>query len=464
MMRKVFALAGCAAMVVLSAAMPASASGAVEPTTPIGHFVYLMQGDRSFDNYFGTFPGADGIPADACQALVIDQPDAGCVKPFLLGDAEPASLSAGPNLINRQWNNGGMDRFVAAFRSQGRDGTKAMGHYDAAALPFYWSAAQNYVLFDKFFASSRLGEGANRNYWVSGAPAPGVGPGDAPGTTGAIQGRIDQPTIFDRLQAAGVSWKFYVEDYRPEETYRTSTVTDPTTQPTRVPLLNQDRFLDNPALKSRIVDLSEYYRDLTAGTLPAVAYIATHSSSERSGRSLQAGQRAVKNMVTSLMLSSAWKKSAFFVSYDGPGGWYDHIAPTQIDEDGYGLRVPALLVSPYARQGFIDHTTADSTSALRFIEDNWKLSPMSDRDAGAASIAGGFDFASPPRPARLLPISEPATVVKPGSSSAVYWTYGAATAAIAALFIGALVLPPARRMRSLGRGRHRGPLLPEQSR
>ncbi len=312
--------------------------------------MYLMQGDRSFDNYFGTFPGADGIPADACQALVIDQPDAGCVKPFLLEDAEPASLSAGPNLINRQWNNGRMDRFVAAFRSQGRDGTKAMGHYDAAALPFYWSAAQNYVLFDKFFASSRLGEGANRNYWVSGAPAPGVGPGDAPDNWRDPR-RIDQPTIFDRLQDAGVSWKFYVEDYRPEETYRTSTVTDPTTQPTRVPLLNQDRFLDNPALKSRIVDLSEYYRDLTAGTLPAVAYIATHSSSERSGRSLQAGQRAVKNMVTSLMLSSAWKKSAFFVSYDGPGGWYDHIAPTQIDEDGYGLRVPALLVSPICTAG-----------------------------------------------------------------------------------------------------------------
>jgi phospholipase C len=460
MTRRLVALACTVAMLAFSGPLPSAASGPAAPTTPIGHFVFLMQGDRSFDNYFGTFAGADGIPADACQELVIGDPESGCVKPFVLEINEPASLSAGPNLINRQWNNGAMDRFVAAFRTQGRDGTKAMGHYDAAALPFYWGVAENYVLFDKFFASSRLGEAPNRNYWVSGAP-PLSGANDA---TGGARGRNDQPTVFDRLQDAGVSWKFYVEDYRPDETYRTATVTDPTTQPTRVPLLNQDRFLDNPALRSRIVDLSEYYRDLTAGTLPAVAYIATHSSSERSGRSLQAGQRAAKNMVTALMLSSAWQDAAFLISYDGPGGWYDHVAPPQVDENGYGLRVPALLVSPYARQGFVDHTVGDATSALRFILDNWKLPSLSDRDAAATSIADAFDFTAPPRPARLLPIRPAPTVVTPGSSSAVYWTYGAAAAVIAVLLIGAAALPMGRRVISLRRGRHRGPAIPEPSR
>ena len=140
-------------------------------STPIQHFVYLMQGDRTFDNYFGTFPGADGVPQDTCQALVVGRPADGCVKPFLLEQDSAASLTAGPNLINRQWNNGAMDMFVAAFHAQGRDGTNVMGHYDADALPFYWGAARNYVLFDKFFSSSRLGESANRNYWVSGGPA-----------------------------------------------------------------------------------------------------------------------------------------------------------------------------------------------------------------------------------------------------------------------------------------------------
>ena len=183
------------------------------------------------------------------------------MKPFLLEQDSAASLMAGPNLINRQWNNGAMDMFVAAFHAQGRDGTNVMGHYDAEALPFYWGAAQNYVLFDKFFSSSRLGESANRNYWVSGGPAR---------SAGTAAGAFDQPTIFDSLQEAGVSWKFYVQDYQPDKTYRAESVTDPTTQPVRVPLLNQDRFIDDPELRSHIVDLTEYYTDLSAGTLPSV--------------------------------------------------------------------------------------------------------------------------------------------------------------------------------------------------
>ena len=157
--------------------------------------MYMMQGDRTFDNYFGTYPGADGLPKNVCQELSVDHPKVGCVKPFVLQTGSPASLSAGPSLVNRQRNNGLMNRFVAAFHAQGRDGTVAMGHYDATALPFYWSVAQNYVLFDKYFSSSPLGVQSNRSYWVAGASTPLV--------------TVDnQPTIFDRLQAAGVSWKF----------------------------------------------------------------------------------------------------------------------------------------------------------------------------------------------------------------------------------------------------------------
>ena len=224
------------------------------------------------------YPGADGIPDGVCQEFVVGRPDNGCVQPFLLDPSSAASVIAGPNLINRQWNNGAMNRFVAAFHTQGRDGTVAMGHYDAEILPFYWSVAQNYVLFDKFFSSSRLGESTNRNYWVAGGPAPGPAGDQSAG--------FDQPTIFDRLQDAGVSWKVYVQDYQPDKTYRAASITDPTTQPVRVPLLKQDRFIDDPELSSHIVDLDQYYTDLAAGTLPAVAYIASSSASERSARSL----------------------------------------------------------------------------------------------------------------------------------------------------------------------------------
>ena len=161
LMQRLAMIAGVITALVSASATHATgvAAAATPPAaaTPVQHFVFMMQGDRSFDNYFGTFPGADGIPDGVCQEFVAGRPDNGCVKPFLLDPSSSPSVIAGPNLINRQWNNGAMNRFVAAFHAQGRDGTVAMGHYDANFLPFYWSVAQNYVLFDRFFSSSRLG-------------------------------------------------------------------------------------------------------------------------------------------------------------------------------------------------------------------------------------------------------------------------------------------------------------------
>ncbi len=435
-------------VMIMATTTPEAAAEPVTSTTstPINHFVYMMQGDRTFDNYFGTFPGADGVPEGTCQALVVGRPADGCVKPFLLEQGSAASLTAGPNLINRQWNNGAMDMFVAAFHAQGRDGTNVMGHYDSGALPFYWAAAQNYVLFDKFFSSSRLGEGANRNYWVSGG---------LPGSPTAAGG-FDQPTIFDSLQMAGVSWKFYVQDYQPDKTYRADSVADPTTQPIRVPLLNQDRFIDDPELRSHIVDLTQYYVDLSAGTLPSVAYVASFSASERSSRSVQSGQDLAKNLVTQLMLSTSWPSSAFLISYDGPGGWFDHVAPPQVDADGYGLRVPALLISPYALRGAVNHAVLDATSALKFVQDNWRLPPLTTRVGSASSIASAFDFGSAPRPAQLLPVALVESGPPAGAVGAVYWTYGSAAAVIALMLVAAAVSPwIRRRLMHLGSGQHR---------
>jgi phospholipase C len=435
-----------AAMLALFTTVTPATAASTQPstTTPIKHFTFMMQGDRTFDNYFGSFPGADGIPEGTCQELVVGQPAQGCVKPFVLDKEASASLTAGPSLINRQWNNGAMNRFVAAFHTQGRDGTNAMGHYDGDALSFYWSVAQNYVLFDRFFASSRQGEAANRNYWVSAASP--------------VNSGTDQRTVFDGLEDAGVSWKFYVENYQDDENYRTNSVTSPTTQQIRVPLLNQSRFIDDPKLSAHIVDLNEYYTDLAAGTLPAVAYVATHSSSERSGRSVQAGQNLARNMVTQLMLSNSWASSAFLISYDGPGGWYDHVAPPQIDANGYGLRVPGLLISPYTATGAVDSTVFDATSGLRFISENWGLPFLSSRDSTANSLASAFDFQQAPRPAAVLPPLPAPTVATRGAAGAVYWTYGSAAAVIAFCLVLAAMLPWSRRLMAMfSRGRHRSP-------
>lgn len=397
-------------------ALPPAAAAPVTPTTKIKHLVYLLQGDRSFDNYFGTYPGADGIPAGTCQKRVVTGSE--CVKPFPLHGRNVAALGSGTVELDNQYDQGRMDGFVAAYQNQGRDGSTVMGYYDQRDLPTYWGLANRYVLFDKFFSSTRSGERVNRSYWVSGS-APPTG---SPAAVAADYAR--HLTIFDRLRAAGVDWKFYVQGYDPRQTYRTASRTTPTTQPVRVPLLNYPRFLDDPALRSHIVDLAQYYRDLDSGQLPAVSYIASNGPSERSARSIGSGQQLVTNLVGSLMVSSAWQSSAFLLSYDGSGGWFDHVRPPQVDAQGYGMRVPALLVSPYARPASVDSDVLDSTSVLAFIEQNWRLTPLASRDARATSIAGAFDFTGGPRPADVR-FGEPVVARAPITSvSVVFWCYG----------------------------------------
>ncbi len=418
-----------------TALTPATSAWAAEPqpTTPIKHFLFLMQGDRTFDNYFGTYPGANGIPAGTCQVFVQSRPANGCVTAFRATGKAVTALAPGESVLKAQLNDGKMDGFVSSYVAQGRDGTPAMGYYDRADLPFSWAVADKYVLFDKFFSSAFHGTRDNRSYWVSAAPAPG-------GTrTIPAGGYGDSPTIFDRLQAAGVSWKFYVQDYDPTITFRSSP-TSPAGQAVRVPLLDYARFVDDPKLASHIVDLSEYYRDLTAGTLPAVAYLATAGASERSSRSMPVAQDLLRDLTTQLMLSPYWHSSALMWSYDGSGGWYDHVAPPKVGDQQLGFRVPALLVSPYARPGLIEHRQMEYPSALRFIEDNWQLAPLTDRDRNATSIATVFDFSIPPRtPDLITPVkAETGAVVEVGTA---YRAYGLATAGALLLLLAAFAWP-----------------------
>jgi phospholipase C len=435
------------------AAAPAAASPSPSPpaqhqaVTPVKHFIFLMQGGRSFDNYFGTYPGADGLPAGTCQPRDTGKPADGCVKPFLLSGSHLPSLGANNTIIANQYNGGKMDGFVAAYQRQGRDGATAMGHYDDRTLAFYWKVARDYVLFDHFFSSNQYGIRNNRSYWVSAVPAPG-GTGRIPAA-----GYGDQLTIFDRLQAAGVSWKFYVQDYNRTQTYQSASPANPETQTSRVPLVDFYRFTHDPALASHIVGLDQYYKDLQAGTLPAVAYVASSSGyDERSARSISLGQGLVRTMITQLMLSRYWGSSAFMWSYDGPGGWYDGVRPPAMGSATVGFRVPALLVSAYARPGQINRTVLDYTGALKFIEQNWRLDPLADRDARSNSLSSAFDFAASPRPPVLLhagAVPDPLPVTHPLSHrqlTVVYLLYGGA-AAVSVLLLAFAVLSSARSAR-----------------
>jgi len=420
-----------AAPVVAPATAPATGpAGQSATTTPIKHFVFLMQGDRSFDNLFGTYPGADGIPAGACQALALSVTSSGCVKPYELHGLSVPLLAPSASLISRQWDNGRMDGFAAAFTRQGRSGTLPMGYYDARDLPFSWAAASQYVLFDHFFAAAPYGTRLNRSYWVAAAAPSGV---KVPAT-----GYGNQATIFDRLQQAGVSWKFYIQDYNPAQTYQMIKKNDQVAQTERVPLLDYTRFVQDPALRSHLADLSEYYHDLAAGTLPAVSYVASSTGAERTGRSLPTGQALLRNLVTQLQLSSAWSSSAFMWSYDGSGGWYDHVAPPKAaDGAQLGLRVPALLISPYVRQGVVDHTVLDSSAALAFIERNWGVAPLTARDRtspGLAGAGGAFDFSAAPRGAALVPNGTAAAKPALVRTAIIYWFYGGAAVFVLLLF------------------------------
>ena len=413
------------ALAAFGLALPATPAHAadIRTSTPIKHFLFLLQGDRSFDNYFGNYPGADGLASATCQPQAPDR-SGGCVRPFPVHGQAVPPLGATPSMIAKQYDGGKMDGFVSALQSVGLDGTKAMGYYDQRDLPAYWRAASQYVLFDRFFSATQNGVRSNREYWVAATDTQTAG---------------SQPlTIFDRLQAAGVSWKFYVQNYRPvtgpvtprpTSGKRTAGQGASNTQAAAVPLLNYPRFTTDPALRSHIVDLGRYYQDLQDGTLPEVAYFATSGSSERSSRSISEGQSLVTSLTGQLMLSQYWSSSAFLLSYDGTGGFYDHVAPPA----GFGLRVPALLISSYARRGYIDPHPLDYTSALAFIEYNWRLPALASRDRQAGSLMSAFDLTAPPRPPELIAGGSPAA--PPGklrSTSIVYVSYGGALAVVLA--------------------------------
>jgi phospholipase C len=436
------ALAAVAGLLAL-AAMPAAASTAAaapEPdastvvtTTPIKHFVMLMQANHSFDNYFGTYPGADGIPAGTCLPLSTDNPSPDkCVAPFRMANEPPQVLDRTVQVQGRQYNSGRMDGFVAAYRKSGRDGDTTMGYYDGQDIPYYWNVADEYTLFDRFFSSARVGTRLNAFYWVAGVPTPGASERVPVDGYGAI------PTIFDRLEEREISWKFYVENFDATATFRTRV-----SATARVPLMNFARFVDDPRLAGHIVDLSEYQRDIEAGTLPAVSYVVSAGSSESPPARITDGQRLVRNMVAALATSDYWSSSALMWTYNGWGGWYDHVPPPAVDDHGFGFRVPALLVSPYSRRGFVDHTPLDYTAALRFVEDNWGVAALGTRDATSPGLASAFDFAAPPRPPQLVGLDRSPPTVSDRARIAVYASYGG----IVAVAIAAAVIPALRRRR-----------------
>ena len=187
------------------------------------------------------------------------------------------------------------------------------------------------------------------------------------------------PSVFESLDGAGISWKVYgFTSWYERFAYVQKT----------------------PAARARFAPGNRFATDLASGNLPSVSWIVgAPGGDEHPPMNVQMGQNSVSNdIVNALGASPYWPSTAIFVTWDCYGGFYDHVPPPVVDEFGYGFRVPCLIISPYARSGWIDHTVNDHTSILRFIENRFGLNPLSTRDTAANGFGEVFDFTTPARP------------------------------------------------------------------
>jgi phospholipase C len=344
-----------------------AAAGSTE--TGITHILILMQENHSFDNYFGTYAGADGPPAGTFVEGV-----APYHLPQAISSNLPHSVAAALSAVN----GGRMDRFVSAEGSP-----ETMGYYDSGDIPNYWAYARRFAMADSLFSSFAGPTLPNHLFMVA-----GQSPGVETNVRRPPRSGFAFPTLPDALEAVGVSWKSYVGQ----------------NDPLRFDALNP--LAGFPSVRTghsepRLVRTAELFADLRSGSLPAVGWIfPSAEESEHPLTDVRIGMWYVTAVVNALMKSSAWPHTVLVITWDEYGGFYDHVAPPTRNGAMLGPRVPALIVSPYARVGFIDHTPMDFSSILRFVEDRFGLAPLTALDRDAASIAGMLDSA--PHAAPLL--------------------------------------------------------------
>jgi phospholipase C len=391
----------------------------------IRHVVIIMQENRSFDTYFGTYPGADGIPGLAGHAgtvpCVPDPARGDCVRPF--HDRQDRSLG-GPHSYSAAQadiNGGKMDGFVAEQQKgmagcaetfnpacgNGGGSPDAMGYHDGSDIPNYWTYAHDFVLQDHMFQSDASWSLPSHLYLVSewsalcslkNDPQSCHSAVEKPGYPPDFARQLGNPLPTDPnyawtdltylLHKFGVSWGYYVfKGSQPDCDNSGSISCAPVGQNAKTPgiwnplpyftTVQQDDQLGN------IKGLSNFYADAKAGTLPAVSWVVPNGNvSEHPPGLISAGQAYTTGLINTIMQSPDWSSTAIFLTWDDWGGFYDHVPPPQVDDQGYGLRVPGLVISPYARQGFIDHQTLSFDAYAKFIEDDFlggqRLDPQTD--------------------------------------------------------------------------------------
>ena len=416
----------------------------------IKHIIVIMQENRSFDHYFGTYPGADGFPRTANGEFAVCVPDpvkGGCQKPYHdTNDLNAGGPHGRANAI-ADVNGGKMDGFIAEASSARRKGCKnnpndpicsqrslnpdVMGYHDGRDIPNYWSYARHFVLQDHMFEPNASWSLPAHLFMVSewSARCPRHDPMSCVNSLenprspqAAVAPDYAWTDLTYLLHRNHVSWRYYVFTGTEPDCENDGMVCESVKQGAQTPgiwnplpyfdTVEQDGQLGN------ITTLSHYFQAAKSGTLPAVSWInPTGSVSEHPPGLVTAGQSYVTRLVNAAMRGPEWKSTAIFVSWDDWGGFYDHVTPKTVDQNGYGLRVPGLVISPYARRGFIDHQTLSFDAYAKFIEDDFlggqRLDPLTDgrpdprpsvreNEPILGTLVRDFNFGKKPRPPLIL--------------------------------------------------------------
>jgi phospholipase C len=445
----------------------------------IQHVIVIMQENRSFDSYFGTYPGADGIPGVAGNPgpvpCVPDPRAGGCVRPY--PDHQDLNGGGPHNDVNSvaDVNGGRMDGFMAQAE-QARKGCfnttdpacansatpDVMGYHTQSDIPNYWAYARNFVLQGHMFEQVHSWSSPSHLYLVSGWSANCSQPTNPMSCTSSVDPRLASPAnphpyawteLTWLLHKYGASWAWYVDhgaqplgqfgatrsDLRREggKLLAQPHVTAATPSLLGVPRIwnvlpgftdvGQDQQYGN------VQDLTNFFAAARDGTLPSVSWVLPdRANSEHPPALVSSGQSFVTSVINAVMSSPDWSSSAIFLTWDDWGGFYDHVVPPTVDGLGYGIRVPGLVISPYAKAEYIDHQTLSVDAYVKFIEDDFlagqRLNPTTDgrpdprpdvreNQPILGNLLADFNFSQTPRPPLILPVHPLTTLIPPQLSA-----------------------------------------------
>ena len=439
----------------------------------IKHMVVIMQENRSFDQYFGTFRGATGIPGLAgnpgSEPCIPDPSQTGrCDKPF--HDRSDENFG-GPHLshsatVDMNCSNPARDRgchmngfAIEASRGGHCTGTNplcspckvvaksicpdVMGYHTGADIPNYWRYARDYVLQDHMFEPARSWSVPAHLFLVSEWAAK-CRSAYKPSSCRSYLGYNDRPAksqyawtdITYLLHRSRISWAYYLyKGIEPDCDSNTQVTCQPVRQGPKTPSIWNPlpSFTDvgQDHQKHDVRSLTAFFAAARAGALPAVSWVIPDAAvSEHPPSLVSRGQTYVTGLINAIMQSREWRSTAIFLAWDDWGGFYDQVVPPRVDRNGYGLRVPAMVISPYARRGFIDDQTLSFDAYNKFIEDDFlngqRLNPATDgrpdsrpdvRESNPrlGDLARDFNFKQRPRPPAILPVC-PATDLRPKPS------------------------------------------------